>query len=109
MGLDRPSIAKVVPPPLLVCVELNPGPGKMSTSKRERVIGFLESGASPTKAAEHFEVDISSITRLQENKRNRKCCKQTGTRSKKKIIQKDERKVKRQAKSGKTSREIALN
>ena len=52
----------VPPPPLLVGIELNPGPGKMEVGKRERVMGFLEGGGTPTEAAKFYKIPRSAVT-----------------------------------------------
>ena len=56
-----------VVPPLLVCVELNPGPPKMTDEKRSEVIGYLKAGKNAAEAAQEFHVDKSSVKRLKQN------------------------------------------
>ena len=60
-------MVKDVPPPLLVCVELNPGPTpKLTESKRQNIICFVEEAKkSITETAKHFGVDESTVKRLK--------------------------------------------
>jgi len=58
------NLPKGIPPPRLICVELNPGPPKMSDGERERVMGFLDAGRTPEEAAKFFKRGLSSIYNL---------------------------------------------
>jgi transposase len=101
-------ITKAVPPPRLVCVELNPGPPKMTDSTRERIIGFLEAGGTPAEAARQYNVTISSVTRLQEKVKETGSVKnRPGQGRKRKLSESQADKVRKRAKRGKNSPQIA--
>jgi len=101
-------IRKVVPPLRLVCVELNPGPPKMDESTRERVIGFLDAEGTPTKAAEQYNVAVSSVTRLQAKVEKTGSVKnQPGQGRKRKLSKSQVDKIRKRAKRGKDSPQIA--
>lgn len=98
----------MVPPPRLVCVELNPGPPKMTEQKRERVIGFLEAGGTPAEAAKQYDVTISSVTRLQEKVKETGTVKnRPGQGRKRKLSTSQAKKIRKKAKRGKNCPQIA--
>lgn len=98
---------KVVPSPRLVCVELNPGPGKMDIGKRERVIGFLEAGGSPSEAAAHYEVPRSSVYDLKKKLEETGSVEtRPGQGRKRKVNQQVRRSVRRKALSDKSIPQI---
>lgn len=101
------SITKDVPPPRLVCVELNPGP-KMDISTRNQVIGYLKAGGSNTKAAKEFNVGIDAIKRLRRKVRETGSVEtKKGQGRKRKLSPKQRKSIKNKAKRGKTSPQIA--
>jgi len=102
------GITKVVPQPRLVCVELNPGPPKVSEMKRERIMGFLEAGGTPAEAAEQYERSKSTITRLQAKVEETGSVKnRPGQGRKRKLSPCQADKVRKKAKRGKDSPQIA--
>ena len=105
--MDDELIAKDVPPPLLVCVEVNPGP-QMDTKKRERMIGYLEAGKSNPEAAEHFEVSLSSVKRLKRKVKKTGSVKNLpGQGRKRKLSPKRRKAIKQKLKRGKSSVQVA--
>jgi len=98
---------KVVPPPRLVCVELNPGPPKLDTETRAKVIGYLEAGKSIPEAAKHFNIGISTVKNLKRKvTRTGSVANLPGQGRKRKLSQKQRRSIKNKAKRGKTAPQI---
>ena len=96
------SFIKVVPPPLLVCVELNPGPPKMTDEKRSEVIGYLKAGKNAAEAAQEFHVDKSSVKRLKRKFRETgKVATRKGQGRKRKLSTKQKKSIIKKAKRGK--------
>src|SRR5437868_3532902 len=103
MKLMEPSTI-FVPPPFLVGVELNPGPA-LSTWDRSRIIILKQdAGLSNEKIAEivpcHVDTVRATLKRFRETK---SLSNRPGQGPKRKLSKKDERKVKRKAKSGHSS------
>jgi transposase len=80
----------------------------MTERTRERVIGFLEAGRTPAEAAKQYDVAISSVTRLQEKVKETGSVKnRPGQGRKRKLSKKQADKVRKKAKRGKDSPQIA--
>jgi len=59
------STIKTVPPPRLICIETNPGPGKLHIDTKNKIIGFLEAGGTPSKAAKYYDANRSDVYKLK--------------------------------------------
>lgn len=98
---------KVVPPPLLVCIELNPGPPKLDITKRAKVIGYLEAGKSISETAKHFNIGKSTVNDLKRKvKQTGSVENRPGQGRKRKLSQKQRRSIKNKAKRGKNAPQI---
>src|ERR1044071_4979943 len=100
LSTEKRSI-KVVPPPRLVCIEVNPGPGKMSDGKRERIIGFLEANGTPTAAAEEYEVGRPVYDLKNKVEETGSVKTRPGQGRKRKLSRKNKRAIRMKALSGK--------
>lgn len=98
---------KFVPPPLLVCVELNPGPPELTNSERDQVVGFLAAGGTPVEAAKHFGVTRDGIYKLKKKVKETKSVKtRKGRGRKRKLEAKERRAVRRKAIKGEETPQI---
>src|ERR1700761_4453348 len=90
-----PRMVNDVPPPLLVCVELNPGPTpKLTESKRQNIICFVEEAKkSITETAKHFGVDESTVKRLKRKYKKTGSVKNLPGQGRKRKLSKSERRA----------------
>src|SRR6185312_2047710 len=107
MESGNSPIIKDVPPPRLVCVELNPGPPKMSVGERERVIGFLQGGGTPQEAAISFGCGLSSVYDLKKKfEETGTVATRPGQGRKRKLSKKQRRAIEKKALQGKDTPQI---
>ena len=92
MGLQ---VVKDVPHPLLVCVELNPGPTpKLNESTRQNIICFVEEAKkSIAETAKHFGVDESTVKRLKRKYKKTGSVKNLPGQGRKRKLSKSERRA----------------
>lgn len=105
---------KFVPAPRLVCIELNPGPGRghqWSEEQKWRIITLWKyQGRSLHAIAEELEVDRRNVKRLIEKyKKTGKVERRSGQGRKRKLTRKDVGQMRKQAKRGKSAPDIARN
>jgi len=99
--------SKDVPPPRLVCVELNPGPEEIDFATRNQVIGYLKAGGSVPAAAKQFHVSKSAVKQLRKKeKETGSVATKKGRGRKRKLSSKQRKSVQQKAKRGKSSAQI---
>lgn len=70
---DASPPANHVPPPRLVCVELNPGPQEIAYDTRVKIIGCVEdAGMGVSETARKYNVDRSAVKKIMKKWRERK-------------------------------------
>jgi transposase len=110
---------RVVPAPRLVCIETNPGPGHPAKSPYKRgqhindvskgmILGMKIAGASIKQTAKKLRMSKNTVKQTIHNfeKTGRVAANYKGGR-KRKLTQKEEKQMKRKAKKGKSSHQLA--
>ena len=98
----------MIPAPLLVGVELNPGPALTVTQRQKIIVLKQDAGLSIEKIAEKLNINVKTVRRwLERNKKGMSLTNLRGQGRKRKLTSRQEKQVRKRAKKGEDAPELA--